>query len=69
VQATSPAAALLAREPVSAEDWDAMELDERRTLLEAIIERVVVRPAKVRSRFDPGRVEVEWRFDQAEAAA
>jgi hypothetical protein len=38
-----------------------MSLDQRRAVLGAVIERVVVNPTKVRGRFDPERVDVVWR--------
>jgi site-specific DNA recombinase len=41
--------------------WPAMSLDQRRAVLGAVIERVIVNPTKVRGRFDPERVDVEWR--------
>ncbi len=43
--------------------WDEMSVLERRELLRCFIERVLVSPAKHRggNRFDPGRVEIEWK--------
>lgn len=43
--------------------WDAMTLDERRTVLGAVVEHFVVHPAKQPvNRYDPERVEPVWRF-------
>jgi site-specific DNA recombinase len=46
------------------ESWDEMSMDQRRTLLGAVIERVVVMPVakedRGRPRFDPERIKVEW---------
>jgi len=41
--------------------WPAMNLDQRRAVIGAVIERVVVKPTKVRGRFDPERIDVVWR--------
>jgi len=41
--------------------WPAMNLDQRRAVLGAVVERVVVNPTKIRGRFDPERVDVIWR--------
>lgn len=44
------------------ERWDAMTFDQRRVVLDAVVDRVVVGPAvKGRNFFDPDRVSVEWR--------
>ncbi len=53
------------------EAWAAMDLDQRRAVLGALIERIAVAPASRtgapadaagRRRFDPRRVTVQWRF-------
>lgn len=48
--------------------WDEASVPERATVLRALIERVVVRPAKGGKangpRFDPNRVRVEWRTSE-----
>lgn len=42
--------------------WDVLTLDQQRTVLTAIVDRVTVSPAvKGRQKFDPDRVEVTWR--------
>ena len=41
--------------------WPEMNLDQRRAVLGAVVERVVVNPTRVRGRFDPERVDVVWR--------
>ncbi len=41
--------------------WPGMNLDQRRAVLGAVVERVVVDSTKVRGRFDPERVDVIWR--------
>lgn len=41
--------------------WPAMNRYQRRAVLGAVIERVVVNPTKVRGHFDPERVDVVWR--------
>lgn len=41
--------------------WPEMNIDQRRAVLGAVIERVTVNPTTVRGRFDPERVDVVWR--------
>jgi hypothetical protein len=42
--------------------WPGLSLDQRRAVLGAVLDRVVIRPAlKGRTGFDPGRVELVWR--------
>jgi DNA invertase Pin-like site-specific DNA recombinase len=41
--------------------WPTMNLDQRRAVLAAVIEQVIVNPTAVRGRFDPDRVDVVWR--------
>jgi hypothetical protein len=53
--------------PAGADDlkrvWEKEELDWRRALLSAVLERVEVGSAvKGRNFFDPGRVRIIWRF-------
>jgi uncharacterized protein YqgQ len=41
--------------------WESASLDWRRTVVQAVIDRVVIGPAvRGRNFFDPGRVTVEW---------
>lgn len=44
--------------------WEAADLQARRVVVEALVDRVVVAPIGSRSggRFDPDRVTVEWRY-------
>ena len=43
--------------------WTSAEVDERRSLVSALIEAVEVRPAvRGRNVFDPERVEISWRY-------
>jgi len=55
------AATWVARSGVLRAAWPQMNLDQRRAVIGAVVERVVVNPTKVRGRFDPERVDVEWR--------
>lgn len=41
--------------------WPAMSLDQRRAVIGAVVEQVVVNPTTIRGRFDPERVDVVWR--------
>lgn len=41
--------------------WPSMNIDQRRAVLGAVIERVTVNSTKIRGRFDPERVDVVWR--------
>lgn len=41
--------------------WVAMSLDQKRAVIDAVVERVVVNPTKIRGRFDPERVDLIWR--------
>jgi DNA invertase Pin-like site-specific DNA recombinase len=43
------------------ETWDGLDVDRKRAVLEALIDRVVVRPATTPGRFSPDRVDVVWR--------
>jgi DNA invertase Pin-like site-specific DNA recombinase len=43
------------------EAWSGLGLAERRAIVLAVVDRVVVRTTSVRGRFDPERVEVVWR--------
>lgn len=43
------------------ERWAAMTLDQRRAVLDALVERVVVHRARPGRTFDSGRVEIIWR--------
>lgn len=43
------------------ERWSGMVLDQRRAVLDALLERIVVRPARPGRVFDPSRVEIIWR--------
>jgi hypothetical protein len=50
------------REPrVLRQAWPKLSTDERRTILAAVINRVVIAPAEKRARFDPDRISIEWR--------
>jgi DNA invertase Pin-like site-specific DNA recombinase len=65
--ASSARTRTLARLPAGADDlkrvWEKEELDWRRALLSAVLERVEVGSAvKGRNFFDPGRVRIIWRF-------
>lgn len=47
---------------LSAEGWDALDTDQRRTIIEQVLEAVLVRPATTRgNRFDLSRLEPVWR--------
>lgn len=48
------------RAGVLREAWPEMNLDQRRAVLGAVVERVVVNRTKIRGRFDPDRVDVIW---------
>ena len=41
--------------------WERLDIDRKRAVLEALIERVTVRPATTPGRFTPDRVDVVWR--------
>ena len=42
--------------------WPSLTLDQRRAVIQAVVDRVNVHPATVRGpKFDPSRVEVVWR--------
>lgn len=42
--------------------WADMDFSQRRAVLTAIIDRIVIGPAlHGRNRFDPGRIDVRWR--------
>jgi DNA invertase Pin-like site-specific DNA recombinase len=41
--------------------WGALDADRRRAVLNALIDRVVVKPATAPGRFTPDRIDVEWR--------
>ncbi len=41
--------------------WPTMSFDQRRAVIDAVVERVIVNPTKIRGRFDPERVDVVWR--------
>ena len=42
--------------------WPKLDLDRRRLVLNAVLDRVMVGPAvRGRNRFDPDRVELVWR--------
>lgn len=41
--------------------WPELHTDQRRSILAAIIERVVIAPAAVGGRFDSDRISIEWR--------
>ena len=42
--------------------WAGLSLERRRAVLDAVIDRITIRPAAVRGRgFDPGRIDVLWR--------
>jgi len=43
------------------EAWPSLPIHRRRAVINAVIEAVVVNPAKGGSRFDPGRVGIRWR--------
>lgn len=43
------------------EVWEDRDVHWRRSLLEAIVERIIVHPAEPGGTFDPGRVEILWR--------
>lgn len=58
---TNAAGPWIARAGALRNAWPAMSLDQKRAVLDAVVERVMVRPTKVRGRFDPDRVDVHWR--------
>jgi site-specific DNA recombinase len=42
--------------------WPTMTLDQQRTVMNAVVERIIVRPAEKSTRqFDPARIEIHWR--------
>lgn len=41
--------------------WDSLDIDQRRAVLGALIERIVISPAGGRSTFAPDRVDIVWR--------
>lgn len=41
--------------------WPTMSLDQRRAVIDAVVDQVVINPTKIRGRFDPDRVDVIWR--------
>ncbi len=41
--------------------WETANLSQRRAVVTAVLEKVIVHPATVRSRFDPDRLEPLWR--------
>ena len=41
--------------------WDALDIDRRRAVLDALIDRVTIGPAATPGRFDTNRIDVEWR--------
>ena len=44
--------------------WEHLSLDERRAVLDAVIDRVVVLPPPARGgSFDPARIDVHWRWE------
>ncbi|HWS45965.1 MAG TPA: recombinase family protein [Acidimicrobiia bacterium] len=62
VDATNGTAAL---EPFRGGDvrvaWERLDVDRQRAVLDALIERVLIRPATMLGRFSPDRVDVVWR--------
>jgi DNA invertase Pin-like site-specific DNA recombinase len=44
------------------ERWAQLDIDRQRAVLDALIDRVTVRPSTTPGRFNPDRVEVEWRM-------
>jgi hypothetical protein len=43
-------------------DWPTLAIEQRRAIIQSVLEAVVVKPAAKRGgRFDPTRVEVVWR--------
>jgi hypothetical protein len=41
--------------------WENLDLEARRALLGAVIERVAVAPANGNRQFNPDRVDITWR--------
>jgi DNA invertase Pin-like site-specific DNA recombinase len=61
VDATSGTAALGAFRDTDVRDtWERLDVDRRRAVLSALVDRIVINPAK-RPVFDPDRVDVVWR--------
>lgn len=59
---TSRAGALVATEIDLVDAWSRWSLDQRRAVIDSVVERVVIAPTtKANNRFDPARVTVEWR--------
>ena len=46
------------------ESWNALTMDDQRTVIRAVVDRIIIKPsAKLGfNRFDSSRVEVEWRI-------
>lgn len=51
----------VARPGVLRATWPELDTDQRRAILAAVLERVVISPAAVGGRFDPDRISIEWR--------
>lgn len=58
---TSPVEALLALPGGLAEAWEGLSTSRRRAVIDALVERVVVRPANGGGKFRPERLEPVWR--------
>ena len=41
--------------------WDRANLSQRRAVVTAVLDKVIVHPATVYGRFDPDRLEPVWR--------
>ncbi|MEO6469279.1 MAG: recombinase family protein [Acidimicrobiia bacterium] len=63
IDTTAPAVGLQYRRDEIAAAWENMTLDEKRTVVSAVVESIVVRPvAQPTNRWNPDRVEMIWRF-------
>jgi hypothetical protein len=56
------AAASTLRLPANVADaWPTLDLEQRRKILAAVVDRITVTPAVGPRRFDPNRIAIEWR--------
>ena len=49
------------RPGVLSESWPTLTLEQRRAVLAAVIERIVIGPAEKRARWDADRISINWR--------